>query len=394
MQKRATGNRNMLSSAPALLFLLFAPCVFGLSPKWLKCQVNPKHCPKGTIRVSQNETDLPHFSSVQEAVLSLPEGKPSIIWIGSGEYEEYVNITTSSPLTFLGQLPPSALTVPLPQYNGTAFNTVVIHQSGYIHMPGATDDADTVTFTIAPSRAHALIGAGPKGAPLVEGFGVVDFKAYNIAFENRAGQVGQALATDISYANASFYGCSFAGWQDTWYTGRNASTYVYDSIIYGQTDYLFGFGTAWFENTVLANRACGGGIIAWKGTNLTDAPGNRYGAYISNSRIIKSPDANVDTLSCWLGRSWNELAVTVLLNTYMEDVVQPGGWTHFSATPDIPDTVFYGEFNDTGPGSDTSQRVPQTHLLSEEEASNFTVPKVFLEQPKWIDCDYKSSFDV
>ena len=42
--------------------------------------------------------------------------------------------------------------------------------------------------------------------------------------------------TDISYANASFYGCAFASFQDTWYTGRNASTYVVGSIIYGQTD--------------------------------------------------------------------------------------------------------------------------------------------------------------
>ena len=50
---------------------------------------------------------------------------------------------------------------------------------------------------------------------------------------------------------------------------------------------LFGFGTAWFQNVILANRACGGGIVAWKGTNLTDAPGNRYGAYVADSRIIR-----------------------------------------------------------------------------------------------------------
>ena len=37
----------------------------------------------------------------------------------------------------------------------------------------------------------------------------------------------------------------------------------------------------------LANRACGGGIVAWKGTDLTDAPGNQYGAYIADSRIIR-----------------------------------------------------------------------------------------------------------
>ena len=48
--------------------------------------------------------------------------------------------------------------------------------------------------------------------------------------------ISQALVTDITYANASFYGCSFASYQDTWYTGVYAKTYVVDSIIYGQTD--------------------------------------------------------------------------------------------------------------------------------------------------------------
>ena len=43
----------------------------------------------------------------------------------------------------------------------------------------------------------------------------------------------------------------------------------------------------WFENVTLANRACGGGIVAWKGSDDSIAPGNRYGAYISNSEIIR-----------------------------------------------------------------------------------------------------------
>ena len=81
---------------------------------------------------------------------------------------------------------------------------------------------------------------------------------YNIDFENRAVifvlyvyqpvflvlilsveanfDISQALVTAISYTNASFYGCSFSSYQDTWYTGITASTYVVDSIIYGQTD--------------------------------------------------------------------------------------------------------------------------------------------------------------
>ena len=59
-----------------------------------------------------------------------------------------------------------------------------------------------------------------------------------------------------------------------------------ETLLTGTTD-LFGFGTAWFQNVILANRACGGGIVAWKGTNLTDAPDNHYGAYIADSRITR-----------------------------------------------------------------------------------------------------------
>lgn len=126
------------------------------------------------------------------------------------------------------------------------------------------DDAQSAVLLVAPSFNASLIGAGPTGAPLQPLFGNTDFKAYNIDFENRAVRISlmdrqgvrlpdtssstdlgmeqanfaisQALVTDISYANASFYGCTFASFQDTWYTGRNASTYVVDSIIYGQTD--------------------------------------------------------------------------------------------------------------------------------------------------------------
>lgn len=257
------------------------------------------------------------------------------------------------------------------------------------------DDAQSAVLLVAPSFNASLIGAGPTGAPLQPRFGTPDFKAYNIDFQNRAADfaISQALVTDISYANASFYGCSFAGFQDTWYTGRNGSTYVADSVIYGQTDYLFGFGTAWFEKVVLANRACGGGIVAWKGTSLIDAPGNRYGAYISNSRIIRSPDANKTTVTdqrCFLGRPWNDLATTVFLNTFMDDSIRPVGWTAFNDDrPVIANTTFYAEFNSTGPGGNTSQRIPQEHFLSAQDASNYTVDTVFMGQPEWIDVEYQ-----
>ncbi|TFK93312.1 carbohydrate esterase family 8 protein [Polyporus arcularius HHB13444] len=365
------------------LFLSAVQSAQALSRAHIACQLQkPQNvhplsgCSPGTLFVSSDHPRA-DFNSVQAAVSSLPEHGAATILIGAGEYHETVNVTRSGPLTLLGQLDPK--TAFDPAGNASTRNSVHIWDNHRL---------------VAPSFNASLIGAGPTGAPLQPLFGNVDFKAYNIDFENRAANfsISQALVTDISYANASFYGCTFASYQDTWYTGRNASTYVVDSIIFGQTDYLFGFGTAWFENITLANRACGGGITAWKGTNLTDAPGNRYGAYISNSRIIRSPDANATTVTdgkCFLGRPWNDLATTVYLRTFMDESVNPVGWTPFdSARPVIMNTTFYAEYDSFGPGGNTSARIPLEHVLTKQEAGNFTIDKVFLERPKWIDFDY------
>ncbi|KAH9890352.1 pectin lyase-like protein [Cubamyces lactineus] len=388
----------MLVFGSALLLLSTALSLGrALSPTHLQCQLQKSHkrsptegCVSGTIYVSQSDPRA-HFSSVQQAILSLPDEGHATILIGAGDYHETVNVTRKGPITLLGQLDPR--TAFDPAGNASTRNLVHIWDNKFVQT--GMDDAQSAVLLVAPSFNASLIGAGPTGAPLQPLFGNVDFKAYNIDFENRAANfsISQALVTDISYANASFYGCTFASYQDTWYTGRNASTYVVDSIIYGQTDYLFGFGTAWFEKVTLANRACGGGIAAWKGTNLTDAPGNRYGAYISNSRIIRSPDANATTVTdgrCFLGRPWNDLATTVYLRTFMDDSVNPAGWTPFdSARPVIMNTTFYAEYHSYGPGGNVSDRIPLEHILDGQEAKGFTIESVFLEQPTWIDYSYQ-----
>ncbi|KAF8904077.1 pectin lyase-like protein [Gymnopilus junonius] len=376
-----------------------------LSPEFFACQIQKPAgfspllgCPAGTIFVSQNRQDKhANFHSVQDAVLSLHELGAATILIAEGQYHETVNITRKGPLTLLGQLPLSdvtSITRPFANASQVPFNQNLVKIWNNHFVQAGMDDAQSAVLLVAPSFNASLIGAGPTGAPLQPLFGNVDFRAYNIDFENRAANfsISQALVTDISYANASFYGCSFASYQDTWYTGRNGSTYVVDSIIYGQTDYLFGFGTAWFQNVILANRACGGGLVAWKGTNLTDAPGNRCGAYISDSTIIRSPDANVTTVTvgkCFLGRPWNDLATTVYLRTFMDDSIEPVGWTPFdSARPVIMNTTFYAEFESTGPGGNISQRISLEHILTPEQAKDFTIDKVFLEPPQWIDRRY------
>jgi hypothetical protein len=53
------------------------------------------------------------------------------------------------------------------------------------------------------------------------------------------------------------------------YVGKLGNAYFYKNEIAGQTDFLYGFGTAWIQSSLLTLRNCGGGITAWKGTNTT-----------------------------------------------------------------------------------------------------------------------------
>lgn len=364
--------------------------VNGFSSKYLRCQtIDPapasplSGCPKGTVYVSATDRRA-KYQSVQDAVLAIGN-KPgdAHILVGQGRYYGAVNVTRQWPLTILGEV-----------VNSNSSNNAVEVWNSKVVTPGQ-DNAITPTLIVAPSWNASLIGSGPTGAPLQPLFGSPDFKAYNLDFSNLVANysIGQALVTDISYANASFYGCNFASYQDTWYTGRNGSTYVVGGTIYGQTDYLFGFGTAWFEEVTLANRACGGGITAWKGTNQTDAPGNRYGVYVANSRIIRSPDANATTVTdgkCYLGRPWNDLATSVFINTTMDKSVSLQGFTPWGGSrPTILNTTFYGEYNSSGEGYDASKRLPAEHILTAEEAEEFTVKKVFGGKPCWVDWSYK-----
>ncbi|KAG1743206.1 carbohydrate esterase family 8 protein [Suillus paluster] len=354
--------------------------IHALSPEYTACQLQKSAatspltgCPAGTIFVSPTD-DRASFKKVQDAIKSLPETGDAIILIGKGEYNEMVNVARSAPLTLLGQLDPD--TAYDSAGNASQRNLVHIWNNLYVH-DGLTDE-ETATLTVAATSGQS--------------FGNTNFRAYNIDFENRAANytIAQALVTSLTYTNASFYGCVFASYQDTWYTGSGAYTYAVDSIVYGSTDYLFGYGTAWFQNVTFANRACGGGLAAWQGTS-----GTKNGVYIADSKIIRSPDANATTVTnaqCYLGRPWNSLAISVYLRTYMDESIHPAGfrpWTSRS-TGTIPSTTYYAEFDSYGPGGGTSKRVAQDHRLTSEEVDkNFTLEEVFVGTPAWIDFKYE-----
>ncbi|KAF7317812.1 Pectin lyase-like protein [Mycena kentingensis (nom. inval.)] len=364
-------------------------------------------CPPGTLYVSQTDQKA-QFQSVQAAVASLPQDtSPRFVLIGAGEYLEAVNVTRVGPTTLLGQTDHPALYT----HNlVTIFNTTYINQTTQI--PSLQDNADSAVLTVAPNKYAAWTGQGYYGGtpvPIPDDFGCTDFRAYNVNFENRAnnGGSGPALAVGIGFANASFYASSFKGKQDTMFVGKNGSAVFRKSEVLGTVDYIYGFGTAFFDESTIGTRGPGS-ITAWKGTpNYT----NTYGAYFYRSSIVRSPDADpVLNLTGQhnLGRPWNNASRVVFMESFMDETVNPAGFTIWAANDPRNETIFYAEqgshgkshaghcsvlllngLRALGPGFDASARVFFDHLLTREEAKqNFTVEKIFGGRPQWVDWEF------
>ncbi|KAL7408821.1 carbohydrate esterase family 8 protein [Mrakia frigida] len=361
------------------------------SSSFSACQ-NPKTqgsrlegCPPNTLFVSQTDPQS-QYGSTNAALATFSS---QFILIDAGSYHEVIKITRKGPLTLLG----------VTQGPGNFKNNLVqIWNSSFVNQTTQTtaqDNADASVLTISPNRNASLVGSGPTGAPFQPEFGSIDFKAYNIDVANRAAlaQTGPAAALMVSYANASFYGCTSSSYQDTLYVGRNGSAYFNGGQVKGSTDFIYGFGTAWFEEVSLASRGTGGGLVAWKGSTQWYGP-NTFGAYFHKAKIIEADDVvpGVDlTHTRALGRPWNNQSRVIYLDSQMSDIVLPAGFLEWSASDPrvFPNITFFAEYSSSGPGWNASARNTSAEtILTEAQASKYSIETVFGEaKPKWIDFD-------
>ncbi|KAM0282225.1 hypothetical protein ACHAQH_003089 [Verticillium albo-atrum] len=332
---------------------------------YAECQRKTCHpldgCPPNTIFVSQ-KSKRAHFTSIQAAIASLPDtDEPAVILIAPGNYTEQLNVTRHGALTLLGMSDSphegrlyaalaADLSSPPPQ------NEVQIWHNAANYNARFSDNVFTGVLTVGPTLNATLTGAGPTGFAVPEGtpFGNVDFRAYNIDFRNDEfpRSNGPAHAVGVSRANAGFYSCGLYSYQDTLYVGKLGNAYFHDNVIAGQTDFLYGFGTAWVAHSTLSLRNCGGGITAWKGTNTTFP--NKYGVYISDGSQVLAANASIaQTIKgrCPLGRPWNAQHRSIFSDTYLDASVLPAGYIRWGATdPRTTNLTFMAVHEDRGPG--------------------------------------------
>ncbi|WP_245328262.1 pectinesterase family protein [Hymenobacter aquaticus] len=201
-----------------------------------------------------------------------------------------------------------------------------------------------------------------------------DFTAENITFENSAGPVGQAVALHVEGDRATFRNCRMLGNQDTLFMAvENSRQYYQNCYIEGTTDFLFGTATVVFEGCELRSKR--NSYV----TAASTTEHQQYGYVLLNCKLTAAgPDVN----KVYLGRPWRPNAKTVFINCELGAHITPAGWDNWR-NPDNEKTVYYAEYNSTGPGAHAKERVKWARQLTAKEARQYTLKAIFAGGAGW-----------
>ncbi|ESQ49502.1 hypothetical protein EUTSA_v10020457mg [Eutrema salsugineum] len=203
------------------------------------------------------------------------------------------------------------------------------------------------------------------------------FIARDITFRNTAGPHNrQAVALRVDSDQSAFFRCSMEGYQDTLYA-HSLRQFYRECEISGTIDFIFGNGAAVFQNCKIYTRV----PLQLQKVTITaqgrKSPNQNTGFVIMNSYVLA-------TQPTYLGRPWKLFSRTVYMDTYMSQLVQPRGWLEWFGDFALK-TLWYGEYNNVGPGWRSSSRVkwPGYHIMDKRTALSFTVGS-FIDGRKWL----------
>ena len=193
-----------------------------------------------------------------------------------------------------------------------------------------------------------------------------DFIAEDITFQNTYNG-SQAVALRVRGDRMAFYDVRMLGFQDTYYTHSYGRIYHQNCTIEGTVDFIFGRSIAVFDDCEIRSKRDDAPITA-----ANTEPGFAYGYVFRNATL--TADAGVDGGT--LGRPWGPYAQTVFVDSEIGAHIRPAGWLEWAGTQNHL-TAMYAEGGNTGPGADTSARVPWTSVLTPAEVDALTLEAIF-----------------
>ncbi|KAF6154917.1 hypothetical protein GIB67_018354 [Kingdonia uniflora] len=297
------------------------------------------------------------YKSVQEAVDAVPDNRGMrrfVIKIKEGVYNETVRVPLEKKnVVFLGD----------------GMGKTVITGSKSVQVPGIT------TYNTA---TVGVVGDG--------------FMAKDLTIENTGGpDVHQAVAFRSESDLSVYENCEFLGNQDTLYVHALRQFYKSCRIV-GNVDFIFGNSATIFQDSLILIRPRQ--LNPEKGEkNLVTAHGRTDPAqstgFVFQNCVINGTEEYMNLYyskpkihKTFLGRPWKEYSRTVFVNCTLGALIIPEGWLPWDGEFALQ-TLYYGEFENTGLGSNVSARVPWSSQIPKEHVYAYSVQN-FIQGNEWI----------
>jgi len=280
-----------------------------------------------------------NYTTVQAAINAVPDNNSSwyTINIKNGTYKEKVTISAKKTYVYL---------------KGTSNTSTIITYSQCSSQAGGTEATATVMVKAANFKAENIYFKN-------------DFDYDNSSYSNK-----QAVALAAEGDKQVYKNCRFHSHQDTlllWSgTGRQYFTGCY---VEGHTDFIWGNGTAIFNNCTINSLKKSGGTISAPSTYSSTS----YGIIFMNCNVTGSSNSSS---SVYLGRPWHPSSsgiksMAVFFKCTLASHIATAGWTSMSGV--YPSTERMYEYKNTGSGAVVNSSRPQ---LSDSTAANYTITKI------------------
>ncbi|KAG0469945.1 hypothetical protein HPP92_016047 [Vanilla planifolia] len=206
------------------------------------------------------------------------------------------------------------------------------------------------------------------------------FLARDLRVENTAGAAKhQAVALRVGSDLSAFYHCDILGYQDTLYV-HSLRQFFRSCLVEGTIDFIFGNAAALLQDCDIRSRRPDQGqknMITAQGRTDPDEP---TGIVLQSCRIAMD-----GSFATYLGRPWKQFSRTVVMQSVIGKEVHPEGWHPWVGEFALR-TLYYGEYQNTGPGSGTAGRVGWIgfrKIATAEDAQQFAAGR-FIEGSFWL----------
>ncbi|KAF8401222.1 hypothetical protein HHK36_012151 [Tetracentron sinense] len=290
------------------------------------------------------------FKTIAAALAAYPKNHSGryVIYVKAGIYNEHITVTKNQVNVFM--------------YGDGSRRTIV---TGRKNNREGVSTYQTASFS--------AVGSG--------------FIANSMGFQNTAGPEGhQAVALRVQSDMSAFFNCRMDGYQDTLYAQTHRQFYR-NCVISGTVDFIFGDSAAVIQNSLIVVRK-----PMDNQQNTVTAHGRSdkretTGLVIHNCHIV--PEQKLFPvrfkIPSYLGRPWKKYARTIIMESTLDDFIQPAGWMPWAGNFAL-NTLFYAEYGNRGPGARINRRVRWKGfkvITNRREALKYTAGS-FIQGNLWL----------